>query len=84
MQDKEKYQKIIKTLIDNSFTRKDAVIAIGGGMIGDMSAFAASTYMRGMDFYNIPTTLLSQVDSSIGGKTAIDLNHQTCFFKFLI
>ena len=68
----ENYQKIIKTLIDNSFTRKDAVIAIGGGMIGDMSAFAASTYMRGMDFYNIPTTLLSQVDSSIGGKTAID------------
>ena len=66
------YQKIIKALIDNSFTRSDAVIAIGGGMVGDMSAFAASTYMRGIDFYNIPTTLLSQVDSSIGGKTAID------------
>ena len=68
----ENYQKIIKTLIDNSFTRSDAVVAIGGGMVGDMSAFAASTYMRGIDFYNIPTTLLSQVDSSIGGKTAID------------
>ena len=66
------YQKIIKSLIDNSFTRVDAVVAIGGGMVGDMSAFAASTYMRGIDFYNIPTTLLSQVDSSIGGKTAID------------
>lgn len=68
----DNYQKIIKTLIDNSFTRSDAVVAIGGGMVGDMSAFAASTYMRGIDFYNIPTTLLSQVDSSIGGKTAID------------
>ena len=68
----ENYQKIIKTLIDNSFTRSNAVVAIGGGMIADMSAFAASTYMRGIDFYNIPTTLLSQVDSSIGGKTAID------------
>lgn len=68
----DNYQKIIKTLVDNSFTRSDAVIAIGGGMVGDMSAFAASTYMRGIDFYNIPTTLLSQVDSSIGGKTAID------------
>ena len=66
------YQKILKVLIDKNFTRKDAVIAIGGGVIGDMSAFAASTYMRGIDFYNIPTTLLSQVDSSIGGKTAID------------
>ena len=66
------YQNIIKSLIDNSFTRKDAIIAIGGGMIGDIVAFAASTYMRGIDFYNIPTTLLSQVDSSIGGKTAID------------
>ena len=68
----ENYQAIIKSLIDNNFTRKDAIIAIGGGVIGDMSAFAASTYMRGIDFYNIPTTLLSQVDSSIGGKTAID------------
>lgn len=68
----DNYQKIIKALIDNSFTRSDAVVAIGGGMVGDMSAFAASTYMRGIDFYNIPTTLLSQVDSSIGGKTAID------------
>ena len=66
------YQKILQTLIENNFTRTDAVIAIGGGVIGDMTAFAASTYMRGIDFYNIPTTLLSQVDSSIGGKTAID------------
>lgn len=68
----DNYQRIIKALIDNSFTRADTIIAIGGGMVGDISAFAASTYMRGIDFYNIPTTLLSQVDSSIGGKTAID------------
>ncbi len=67
------YRLICQCLLDNSFTRKDAVIAVGGGVSGDMAGFAAATYMRGIDFYNIPTTLLSQVDSSIGGKTAIDL-----------
>ena len=68
------YMSICEALLSHSFTRKDAVIAVGGGVTGDMSGFAAATYMRGIDFYNIPTTLLSQVDSSIGGKTAIDLN----------
>ncbi len=67
------YRDICQALTDASFTRKDAVIAVGGGVTGDMAGFAAATYMRGIDFYNIPTTLLSQVDSSIGGKTAIDL-----------
>ncbi len=67
------YREICQTLLDRSFTRKDVVIAVGGGVAGDMAGFAAATYMRGIDFYNIPTTLLSQVDSSIGGKTAIDL-----------
>ncbi len=67
------YRQICETLMDLSFTRKDAVIAVGGGVTGDMTGFAAATYMRGIDFYNIPTTLLSQVDSSIGGKTAVDL-----------
>ena len=67
------YRSICETLMDLSFTRKDAVVAVGGGVTGDMAGFAAATYMRGIDFYNIPTTLLSQVDSSIGGKTAIDL-----------
>ncbi len=68
------YKAICQKLLDLSFTRKDAVIAVGGGVTGDMSGFAAATYMRGIDFYNIPTTVLSQVDSSIGGKTAIDFN----------
>ncbi len=67
------YRQICERLMDLSFTRKDAVVALGGGVTGDMAGFAAATYMRGIDFYNIPTTLLSQVDSSIGGKTAIDL-----------
>ncbi len=67
------YRQICETLMDLSYTRKDAVVAVGGGVTGDMAGFAAATYMRGIDFYNIPTTLLSQVDSSIGGKTAIDL-----------
>lgn len=67
------YRQICEALLENSFTRKDVVIAVGGGVAGDMAGFAAATYMRGIDFYNIPTTLLSQVDSSIGGKTAIDL-----------
>ncbi len=68
------YKEICHKLLEHSFTRKDAVIAVGGGVCGDMAGFAAATYMRGIDFYNIPTTVLSQVDSSIGGKTAIDLD----------
>ena len=68
----DELQHILKAMLDNSFTRGDCVIAVGGGVVGDLSGFAASCYMRGVDFYNIPTTLLSQVDSSIGGKTAVD------------
>lgn len=67
-----KYSEILKVLTENNFDRKDCVTAVGGGVMGDLAGFAAATYMRGIDFYNIPTTLLSQVDSSIGGKTAID------------
>ena len=66
------YEDVMRFLVENEFTRKDAIVAIGGGVIGDLSAFVASTFMRGIDFLNIPTTVLSQVDSSIGGKTAID------------
>ena len=65
-------QNILKVLVSNGFTRTDCVVAVGGGVVGDMAGFAASIFMRGIDFYNIPTTVLSQVDSSIGGKTAID------------
>ena len=66
------YQSILQVLVDNEFTRSDCIVAVGGGVVGDVAGFAAATYMRGVDFYNVPTTLLAQVDSSIGGKTAID------------
>ncbi len=68
------YISLCKTMLENKFSRKDAVVAVGGGVVGDLAGFAASTYMRGIDFYNIPTTVLSQVDSSIGGKVAIDFD----------
>ena len=68
----ESYSTILKAMLDNSFTRKDCVIAVGGGMVGDVAGFAAASYMRGVDFYNVPTTLLSQIDSSVGGKTAVN------------
>ena len=68
----EGFGKLIETMLDHGFSRKDCVVAVGGGVVGDLSGFAASAYMRGVDFYNIPTTLLSQIDSSIGGKTAIN------------
>ena len=61
-------------MIEKQFTRTDCIVALGGGVVGDLAGFVASTFNRGIDFYNIPTTLLSQVDSSIGGKTAIDFN----------
>ena len=67
------FGKLLQTMLDHGFSRKDCVVAVGGGVVGDLSGFAASAYMRGIDFYNIPTTLLSQIDSSIGGKTAINL-----------
>ncbi len=70
----DNYKKILDALCECEFSRSDCVVAVGGGVVGDMAGFAAATYMRGIDFYNIPTTVLSQVDSSIGGKTAIDFN----------
>ena len=66
---------VLSAMLNFSLTRGDCIVAVGGGVVGDLSGFAASCYMRGIDFYNIPTTLLSQVDSSIGGKTAIDFGN---------
>lgn len=68
------FRDMLSEMLGASLSRGDCVAAVGGGVAGDMAGFAAACYMRGIDFYNIPTTLLSQVDSSIGGKTAIDLN----------
>ncbi len=68
------FEYLCQTMLKENFGRTDCVVAVGGGVVGDLAGFAASCYMRGVDFYNIPTTLLSQVDSSIGGKTAVDLD----------
>lgn len=68
------YKSILEAMTKGDFTRTDCVVAVGGGVTGDMAGFAAATFMRGIDFYNIPTTVLSQVDSSVGGKTAIDFD----------
>lgn len=67
------YEDLLKNLLEHKFTRNDCVIALGGGVIGDLSGFVAASYMRGIDFINIPTTTLAQIDSSIGGKVAINL-----------
>ena len=71
----ETFGTLLVKMLDNNFSRKDCVVAVGGGVVGDLSGYAAASYMRGIDFYNIPTTLLSQIDSSIGGKTAINLGN---------
>ena len=68
----EGFATLLQTMLDHGFSRKDCVVAVGGGVVGDLAGFAASAYMRGIDFYNMPTTLLSQIDSSIGGKTAVN------------
>lgn len=67
-------QAILALMTERGFDRGDCVVAVGGGVCGDIAGFAAAVYMRGIDFYNVPTTLLSQVDSSVGGKTAIDFH----------
>ena len=67
------YQKILNKLFELKFDRSDIVIAFGGGVVGDITGFSAATYMIGIKYIQIPTTLLAQVDSSVGGKTAINV-----------
>lgn len=67
-------RKLYEHLIREHFDRKDMLAALGGGVVGDLCGFGAATYLRGIDFFQIPTTLLSQVDSSIGGKTGVDFD----------
>jgi len=67
------YLELLGALAQNQLTRTDCIVALGGGVVGDMAGFAAATYLRGIPFVQLPTTLLAAVDSSVGGKTAIDL-----------
>jgi len=71
----ESFQMIADKMLEAGFSRKDCIVAVGGGVVGDLTGFVASAYKRGIDFYNIPTTSLSQVDSSIGGKTGVNYNN---------
>lgn len=64
---------LLEFLAENRLTRSDIIVALGGGVVGDLAGFAASVYLRGIDFIQVPTTLLAMVDSSVGGKTAVDL-----------
>lgn len=67
------YLALVNTLAQNQLTRSDLIVALGGGVVGDLAGFAAATFLRGIRFIQVPTTLLAMVDSSVGGKTAIDL-----------
>jgi len=69
----ETYAELVRSLAALRFSRKDLVVALGGGVTGDMAGFAAATYMRKIDFIQVPTSLLAMVDSSVGGKTAVDI-----------
>lgn len=81
----ENYGKLLEFLSRSHITRTDVLVALGGGVTGDLTGFAAATYQRGMDFVQVPTTLLAAVDSSVGGKTAVDLptgkNQVGCFYQ---
>lgn len=68
------FEHLLSVMLENRFTRTDCVVAVGGGVVGDLAGFVAASFMRGIDFYNVPTTVLSQVDSAVGGKVAINLN----------
>lgn len=82
------YGRLLNYLCDNHLTRTDVLVALGGGVTGDLTGFAAATYQRGCGFVQIPTTLLAMVDSSVGGKTAVDLpggkNQAGAFYQPLL
>ncbi len=67
------YAELLERAAEEQLTRDDVIIALGGGVVGDLAGFVAATYMRGIGYIQVPTTLLAMVDSSVGGKTAIDL-----------
>ena len=67
-------KELYRYLIEEGFDRKDMLLALGGGVVGDLTGYAAATYLRGIDYVQIPTTLLAQTDSSIGGKTGVDFD----------
>lgn len=71
----EEYLRILSSLAENEFSRSDNIVSLGGGVCSDLAGFAASTYMRGINFYIISSTFLADVDASIGGKVAINFNH---------
>ena len=79
------YGQALNFLCDRRFTRSDLIVALGGGVVGDLAGFTAATYQRGVAYIQVPTTLLSMVDSSVGGKTAVDLdsgkNQAGCFYQ---
>ena len=79
------YGQVLNFLCDRRFTRSDFLVALGGGVVGDLAGFAAATYQRGIPYIQVPTTLLSMVDSSVGGKTAVNLptgkNQVGCFYQ---
>ena len=81
----ENYLSLLEKLADLGFTRRDCIISLGGGVVGDLGGFAAATYMRGIGFIQVPTSLLAAVDASVGGKTAINLEHGKnlagCFYQ---
>ncbi len=69
----ENYKNLLTFLAENDFSRSDALFALGGGVVGDLTGFVASTYMRGISYYQVPTSLIGMIDSSVGGKTGIDM-----------
>ena len=68
----EMFGRILEAMLEADFSRSDCVVALGGGVVGDLAGYVAASFQRGVDFYNVPTTVLSQVDSSIGGKVAVN------------